>query len=259
MSKHDMVGSMHKYSDGYGYGARMITARNSPTLPRSIPKQQRPPDSERFIMQTKPKPLPRADDEKGMKRNAEAIVYQTSGEYGLFLVDTESTVEKLNRTGIIPAMTLRQGSIKPSSARMSARIQDVADNIALWNGTPSAVYSNHSNHLTQPIQINDSRTEHRKPYSNLNQSQNYADHALAISQGNLKSSGIVDPHTKMRETLQNLDKNFNKNNKNDLQAVLNSEKPLALRQELGWAVARNNRGQEYSKNWAYRLRNDSTN
>ncbi|RYG64614.1 hypothetical protein EON64_13600, partial [archaeon] len=69
-----------------GYGARYPTARNRMTLPQSIPQFRLPPPSERFLQGTRSTQVIKKD-ERSLKRNAEQIVFQTSGEIGQYYYD----------------------------------------------------------------------------------------------------------------------------------------------------------------------------
>ena len=69
-----MVGSGHIYSMGYGYGARIPTARNMPTLPASIPQYRYPPLSERSENLFRSKLMGLTGD-KADKRYADQVVH----------------------------------------------------------------------------------------------------------------------------------------------------------------------------------------
>ncbi len=100
------TGSIHKYGDGYGYGIRVPTARNLQTKPAAVPQMRFPQDTSRFTDGTKPTPLIR-NDERAHRRLADQMSMQTSGDYGKFLVDTDSKAVKLN-SGKIPLQTVRR-------------------------------------------------------------------------------------------------------------------------------------------------------
>jgi len=89
-----LVGSMHKYSDGYGYGQRYPTSRNQCTLPVSIPIYRHLPLTERYLNHTKSSPQILLGD-KADKRQADQIVYTTNGEIGKFYIDSEPKAVKL--------------------------------------------------------------------------------------------------------------------------------------------------------------------
>lgn len=93
MSGEGLAGSMHKLSDGYGYGARIPTHRNKPTFPITVPTHRYPqqqPDSKqqstKLIM----------IDARAQLRHNDQLKHQSSGEWGRFFFDTSTEAIRLN-------------------------------------------------------------------------------------------------------------------------------------------------------------------
>ena len=82
-------GSVHTFTPGYGYGARVPTARNQPTLPASIPKFRHPPLSERSENMCKSMVLDLTGS-KSTKRHSDQLALQTSGDYGRFMYPSKT-------------------------------------------------------------------------------------------------------------------------------------------------------------------------
>lgn len=77
-----------------GMGARYLTSRNQPTFPATIPQYRHVPPPEEFLIKSTCTKLIQ-DDDRALRRNADQIVRQTSGDYGKYHIDTESSVVRL--------------------------------------------------------------------------------------------------------------------------------------------------------------------
>lgn len=80
----ERIGSLHRFRDGYGFGATVPTSRNAPTLPPSVPAYRYPPEFDSIPDKQKPMKLARKDV-KSIRRQADALEKLTSGAYGSFL------------------------------------------------------------------------------------------------------------------------------------------------------------------------------
>ena len=78
-----LTGSVHTFTPGYGYGARVPTVRNQQTLPASMPTHRHPPLTERGINMCKTATIDLAGA-KSVKRHSDQIALQSSGDYGKF-------------------------------------------------------------------------------------------------------------------------------------------------------------------------------
>ena len=79
-----LLGSIHTFTPGYGYGARVPTVRNQQTLPASIPKYRYAPVSQKDINMCKTVEIDMSGP-KSIKRHQDQMTLQTSGEYGRFM------------------------------------------------------------------------------------------------------------------------------------------------------------------------------
>lgn len=116
-----LVGSLHTSTMGYGYGARVPTARNQPTLPASIPQYRYPPVSERSSEAFKSTILDLEGD-KARKKHCEQLQYQSSGDYGRYLCahlsnGNRSTASSSGATGTRPSSGASDSLIPVESSR----------------------------------------------------------------------------------------------------------------------------------------------
>jgi hypothetical protein len=103
-----------------GYGKRYPTERNQMTHPANVPKYRHVPDSEDFIKGCSSTKVIKTDD-KALQRNAQAVVFQTSGDYGKHYLGMDPPLLKLQKTGISPAQTVsRQSTWRPENYRAAA-------------------------------------------------------------------------------------------------------------------------------------------
>lgn len=79
-----LMGSVHTFSPGYGYGARVPTVRNQPTLPASVPKYRHAPLTDRAVDMFSSTKLNTTGD-RAVQRHKDQMSMQTSGEYGKFM------------------------------------------------------------------------------------------------------------------------------------------------------------------------------
>lgn len=85
-------GSIHRWSQGYGYGGVVPTPRNTPT-PSTVPQYRYSEDTRPFAPTSS---VIIAKDDKSIRRNAQQLFYQTSGDYGKFLLDIQPERVRLN-------------------------------------------------------------------------------------------------------------------------------------------------------------------
>lgn len=216
MSEKMLVGSIHRYDDGYGNGCRWPTSRNAQSLPASVPQFRHPPDSERYLNGIKSK-VQIKSDEASLKRNAEQVVFQTSGEIGKFLIDYDEGT-KLNM------QPLRR--YKPQVVHKTCQDSSIIRQTAREVGTS---------------RNNTARTEQSNNSISFCSSGNYG--------------GTTSQETYL-ETLNKLDKAFDKWNRRDLFAA---SLPAKQEHEQRWTATSNHQSSLQSKHWAEKLRRDPSN
>eukprot|EP01036_Dinobryon_divergens_P032365 gene32365-41932_t len=86
-----LVGSMHKFSDGYGIGARYLTSRNQPTFPATIPQHRHVPPPEEFLIKSTCTKLIQ-DDDRALRRNADQIDSTQYEHNTLRQADSKATI-----------------------------------------------------------------------------------------------------------------------------------------------------------------------
>jgi len=133
---------------GYGYGARVPTARNVQTLPASIPQYRYPPVSERSenLFRSRPMGL---TGYKADKRLADQIVHQTSGDWGKFLIGVDSSDARLFMKPVPATLAMK----KAKSLTASPNTNDNNNN----NNKSSTNNSVHSTSNSARNDFNDSR------------------------------------------------------------------------------------------------------
>ena len=107
-----------------GYGQRYPTSRNQSTLPVSIPDHRHVPLTERYINHTKSSPQILFGD-KADKRNADQIIYTTSGEIGKFYIDSEPKAVKLLKKNTHTLRAILSSQEKPFNIATST-IKDLS-------------------------------------------------------------------------------------------------------------------------------------
>jgi len=224
-----MVGSLHIYSDGYGYGKRIPTERNRMTVPANVPKYRHLPDSEDFLKGCSSTKVIK-DDDRSLQRNADAICFQTSGGYGQHYLGIEPTNLRLQRTGISPAQTIEKEMMKKYVTYNHQTTKFIAE--------PSA--------MTGRSDISGSLYTDRSPQPS------YRDTTYHINNNNSSSGG----NNAYIRTLKNLDQSFDRRAKKDLVAATLPEKSV---QELVWCATSNDHNAQQSKQWSNYLRRESNN
>lgn len=179
-----------------------------------------PPESQRFLAGTTCTQQIKNDD-RAQRRLADQMVMQTSGEYGKFLVDTDSKAVKLN-SGKIPSQTIKRSQpettstffdTKENSDRfLSARPGTGMD--LTFNRSKSELFANTRNSYTA---ANNSRTQYM-------------------------------------ETLKTLDRQFDRGSRKDLFAA---SLPLRSNKEQIYTVTGNHFSAQQSKVWTEKLRHSS--
>lgn len=196
---------------------RYPTERNRMTVPANVPKYRHLPDTQEYLKGCSSTKLIKEDD-KALRRNTDAIVFQTSGDYGQHYLGIETKTLRLQRKGISPAQTMmtrtmeqrqRKVEFEPQTTQQSAR-SDISGSL-----------------LTDRSSIQSFREEFNN--KNIN-SETYT------------------------KTLNNLDKAFDRRAKKDLVAATLPKKST---QELVWCGTSNEHNALQSKPWADYLRKDA--
>eukprot|EP01039_Chlorochromonas_danica_P007947 gene7947-8767_t len=225
-----MVGSLHKFSDGYGYGARYPTERNRVNVPASIPKYRHPPDSERFLAGTRSVVRAQRDD-RSLRRNAEQLFYQTSGEVGSYYYGVEPEFMHLNRKPL--EATTRRGHDLFSANKTAG---PPAESAATTISKDSPWASSRSN---QSARFSDYSMEKRSAYSTPRSQRQGNEHVT---------------QEKLNWTLTNLNPSFERHARYDLMAASQPRKPV---QESVWSATGNYQEYLNGKPWMLKLRQDS--
>lgn len=191
------------------------------TLPANVPKYRRPPDTERFITGAKPTQIIKRD-EHSLKRNAEQIVFQTSGEIGVHYYGFETEAYKLNKQ---PLRNTSKASLFKT------------------NFQPENNPSNTINSYRDPLESS------RSPQ--LSKRSDYSDPFVSARDSYRENS---TNENKYIYTLKHLDKSFDRKTRRDLVIASLPSKP---NQELIWCASSINKSAQQSKNWTEKLRRDS--
>ncbi|KAJ1436822.1 hypothetical protein B484DRAFT_393043 [Ochromonadaceae sp. CCMP2298] len=215
-----LVGSCHKFSDGYGYGQRYLTARNHCTVPSSVPEYRHPPPTERFLRVTSSTVKVGLDD-RSMRRNVDAIQRQTSGEVGRYLLDPAHEGERL-------ALRMRQPHANLGKKYVDSPQRSRAGTISPLASPP--------------------RTERMDTGRSTGS-------AREDPRAGMPTVRSPEGPLTFRSTFKALDKSFSNVNRRDIFAAGNA--PARPPQELVWCAANNNRGAETSKAWAAQLRKEA--
>jgi hypothetical protein len=246
-----LLGSVHKYSNGYGYGARVPTSRNIPTQPSSVPQYRYPPVSERTLAQFRP-PVSTLRTSQADERHAHQILYQTSGDWGKHYViskdlqkqrtlrETEretNRITKLNQIPTSPIVTSNR-NYEPFSNNNNNN----NNSIDLHNSKRDNIQQNDSNYKYDIS----AREEKRLSALGFNNSsnQNYSGRNLSNNSNN--NNGNV-----YSKTLKNLDVTFPTNCKYDLIAATVPSKPA---QERSWVAVTNHMNKQNALGFSYSLR-----
>lgn len=209
-----------------GYGARYPTERNRVNVPASIPKYRHPPDSERFLAGTRSVVRAQRDD-RSLRRNAEQIVYQTSGEVGSYYYGVEPEFVHLNRQ---PLEATRRGHDLFSASKTAVPPAEAT-------GSKCSPWA--SSRSNQSARFSDYSTDKRSAYSTpRSQRQGYDQ----LTQ------------EKLNWTLTNLNPSFERHARYDLLAASQPRKPV---QESVWSATGNYQEYLNGKPWMLKLRQDS--
>jgi hypothetical protein len=236
------------------------------TLPANVPQFRHPPDSERFLAGTKSTQTIKKDD-RSIHRNAEQIVFQTSGEVGLHFHGIEPEPLRLNRRPLkhgklyhppVPS-TFTTNSLNPNY-QLPSQITNATQNNSTNNNTipETNLGTGRSSHLTETARTvrsewSDVPSSYRSnPHTgrgNFN-NNNYQSHKNfnTITFNQTSDNRYV-------QTLQSLDTAFARRSRRDLfQASL----PPKPQYELVWLATANDRAAQQSKPWAGKLRRDNS-
>ena len=181
-----------------------------------------PPPTARYMRVTSSTQLIHNDD-KALKRNADQIRLQTSGEIGRFYVDARTKSDRLNRSGnMVSEEYGRPSTSNPLSSNSRHLNHDYSHQKVSSDARNSSVILGDS-----PRLITSSRCNRPSTVG-----------------GNLTSSSLMG-------TLKTLDRTFGNNNRRDIVAA---SKPERADVELVWTVTSNHRAAMQSNPWADKLR-----
>lgn len=214
-----------------GRGVRCLTARNKPTWPASVPQYRHAPDTERFLKGTRPTPGPcstvavprygsgvfngsRDNDEKALVRHVHQMKYQTSGEYGGYLFNTESAAVKYNK-GVMNA--------RPSEKEVNSARTESTGRLTGRDSNPITGRSHQSGSISQRSSGN----------------------------GGAHSSHRTQNECTIASALNDLDSAFSRKNRRDLFVA---SLPKTSDHELILSATSGNLAQLQSKPWADKLR-----
>jgi len=237
-----------------------LTSRNQQTLPASIPQFRHSPPTERFLQTTTCTKLVR-NDEAGIRRNADQIVRQTSGEYGKYLIEPDSSAIRLNMTASRPSQAtfslekpLSINTNQTHSNPYNATSRIPKEPILLEQNprgsirTARSAYGNTS--ARQDTARSDAsnsiifkNTSNNDPFSNSNNNTNNMN-----SNNNLNNSSNL-----YLSTLSHLDGAFDRRSQRDLFAA---SLPPKAEQQLRWVAIGNHKCAQQSEGWAGSLRRE---
>lgn len=192
------------------------------SVPASIPQFRHPPDPEHFVVGTKSTQLIRGDDRSKI-RNAQQLMYQTSGEIGHHYFGLPTPAMKLKMQ---PLQGSNRSPVPSNSTAMNA--SDTSMNIQSPTTSRSA-------RLTSSRRDDNVYTQ-SNPFI-----QSFVDTRSPIDSARLKS------------TLNSLDKSFDRRARSDLIAAVQPSSP----QGGNWSAATNYKEFQNSKQWILKLRQDS--
>ena len=177
-----LVGSVHKLSDGYGNGVRVLTSRNQMTLPHSVPQFRALPDTDQYKKDTSSYQLIRKD-EASQKRNAEGINMQTSGDYGKYLLEYNTKSVRLNmgqsqnqfnETRRMRETTRNFGGGESNTMRIESA-REVVNKRPFYEPMSTERYKNDVLNRTQPIDLTSASTHHQQPQHQQHQQHQQKD------------------------------------------------------------------------------------
>jgi hypothetical protein len=216
VEKNPMLGSIHVNTDGYGYGARYPTNRNRMTLPANVPSYRHVPDSERYLRKTSSTRVIKTDEES-VKRNAQQVMYQTSGEIGFHYLGFDPEPIRLNKK------PLRSTSVVKS--------------------VPKEKFASSANdHSSDGERYLTERYTERSALS------------TGRSMGNDFTPSFTNQRERFAHTLLNLDPSFDRQRRRDLFVASMPPKPM---QELVGVATSNNHSAMQSLPWVLKLRIDT--
>lgn len=194
---HPLIGSMHRMRDGYGYGATIPTARNIPTLPMSIPQFRHPPDTPSYTEGMKSKPLRRTGSGADRK-NADQMMFQTSGDYGKYLIVKNGNHKTLTKNSMQNSMQSIQK--RPSTTSLAVHSSSEQNNRGISTARPGTS-------INKSDRISNSRQTGLQPI------------------GKPALGETRHPKTLFLETKLALDKTFERHNHFNLMAASMSDRP----------------------------------
>jgi hypothetical protein len=243
------------------------------TLPANVPQFRKPPDTERFLAGMSCTQVIKKDGHS-MHRNAEQVVYQTSGEIGFHTLGFPTEQSRLNSQPLrqhakmyhppVPSSFTCNSLTKPLSAS-----QQSFANTTDFNITRNSNNNNSDNEAfaipdrrpsTQSRAVSSSRTARMEstrsgawssePQSQRNDLQSRQSELYTSTFNNTTNSS----DNKYLNTLHSLDKSFDRRSRRDLYTASLPPKP---QYELVWLATANNRAAQQSKPWENKLRRDS--
>lgn len=245
-----------------GYGARYPTERNQMTLPAAVPKFRHVPDSERYKRVTSSTVLIKRD-EGALKRNAEQIVFQTSGEIGRFTLGIEPENLRILKKPLRNKSDYSYTSSKDDNRNHHTQSsQDLTNTNSNMNqATNTTNYNRNDGYDTSRLTQRDSARDNLSTGRSNNSFNSSLTSPSTTSRnpfGNTfnstssSHSGNVDRY---RQTLQSLDNSFSRREKRDLLAAAGQTQPVHV---VPWSAATNQHEFLQSKPWVLKLRNDTS-
>jgi hypothetical protein len=231
-----MIGSMHLNSDGYGYGARIPTERNRMSLPASVPNHRHPPDTAHFLEGCRSTQIVKVDD-RACRRNAEAIMRQTSGEVGFHYLGIDPEPLRLMKK------PLREPHVHTIVAKTHDAFYSSINSDKSQNNSISArENARKASARSMPSTGRSIDSRWSNEYSHSSARENPTSHASSDSK-----------REKFAQTLRTLDSSFGSQGRRDLFAASQPTKPM---HEMVWVATSNNHAALQSRSWSNKLRRD---
>jgi hypothetical protein len=222
-----------------GYGARVPTERNKMSLPANVPRYRHPLDTERFLHGRSSVQRIKVD-EQSQKRNADQILRQTSGEIGLHYLGFDPEPIRLNKKPLHETKTNLHPTISKDHKLLFEQ-QTAEDSLKTSERIPTNKnYNQHGSIMNRSFSANQT----------IPSSSSYRNH----SNSNFHQSLSTEEKRKMYlETLNSLDKSFDRHCRQDLLTAALPPKPM---HELVFVATSNHHAAMQSKVWSEKLRRD---
>lgn len=209
-----------------------------------MPLYRHPPDTDRFIRGMQSTQVIKTGD-RALRRNAEQIALQTSGEIGLHYCGIEPEAIRMNRK---PLPVSRSNNLH-ASTKTEETFGASARNSLEYD------YSNHLDNSQQPATSARSNGDKSSRFGDRDDGLMSNRSANNMNQSKLDDSAYFNSSgNKFLDTIKTLDKSFDRRAKRNL--FLASLPPETGYKDMRYATTSNNYSSMQSKSWTLQLRKD---